>query len=354
MSSIRPNAGDYGRPRILVAAADDARFAHLAWPKLARAADGTLILAYSAGVSHYAKGSPAVSISTDNGETFTGPHVLFECDDGRPFYHCGNLAVGVAGDGAVLLLAMAMNKDESRNTILGWRSGDCGRTWQPTDTSALAGNVGSVYGRIFEAPARGLAVLGHSRPGAALFEQGLWLALSCDHGRSWEEAQVINREALVEPACCYSEGRLVCLARENAALCYRQLQSDDLGETWRASASGIGWAHGMPSPFVAVSPRDSGTLYAISTDRARGEEAGHEEMKRTGKQGEMLLWSAALDKLEWQREGVIAFFPPMASCPDADYGYPWMIPLDHETWMLVYYCGVRAGPCAIWGMRLHL
>ena len=75
---LEPQPGDYGAARVVVPSPEDPRFAHLAWPKLARTADGTLVLACCAGVSHTRSACPAVSVSIDDGRTFTPPNVLVE------------------------------------------------------------------------------------------------------------------------------------------------------------------------------------------------------------------------------------------------------------------------------------
>jgi hypothetical protein len=68
------------------------------------------VLAYSAGKGHNIGGSgPAVSRSTDGGASFSPPRLLRRFPDDDPRYRdCGNLALGVAGDGAVVLLAMEL------------------------------------------------------------------------------------------------------------------------------------------------------------------------------------------------------------------------------------------------------
>ena len=88
-----------------------------------------MVLASVAGTFHGTNGggSPAVSVSADGGRTFTAPNVLRAFGPGMEFTHCGNLALGLAEDGALVLLAMAFTGD-IRNTIVGWRSADEGRT----------------------------------------------------------------------------------------------------------------------------------------------------------------------------------------------------------------------------------
>jgi len=181
-AQAEPKAGDYGTPRIVVPAPESERFAHLAWPKVVRARDGTLVLAHAAARKHAnGDGCPAVSVSTDEGETFSAPEILREFDGTRDYQHCGNLALGLAPDGAVMLLAMAFTGNE-RNSIFGWRSVDSGRTWESVDTSCLGSNrTGSVFGHVFAVEGRGLAVCGHyRRPKGA----GIWIAYSQDGANS--------------------------------------------------------------------------------------------------------------------------------------------------------------------------
>ncbi len=106
--------------------------------KIARAANGSLVLAYSADIGHNRGGSGlAVSLSHDGGHSFSDTGLLcYFPDDDERYRDCGNMALGVARDGAVILLAMAFYGHE-RNTIVGWRSEDNGKTWSRTDTTAL-------------------------------------------------------------------------------------------------------------------------------------------------------------------------------------------------------------------------
>jgi hypothetical protein len=96
-------------PRILVPAPADERHTHLAWPKVAKTSDGTIVLAYSTGQFYgdHDGGCPAVSVSTDEGATFTSPPILSELGQGEPYTACGNLAIGVTKYKVVVLMAMA-------------------------------------------------------------------------------------------------------------------------------------------------------------------------------------------------------------------------------------------------------
>jgi hypothetical protein len=113
-AAINPTGGEV---RIAVAAPDDPRSAHLAWPKVVRTSRGTLVLASCAGQGHNTGSSgPAISRSTDGGASFSAPDVLMRFPDDDPRYKdCGNIALGIASDGALVMLAMAFNRDEGNN-----------------------------------------------------------------------------------------------------------------------------------------------------------------------------------------------------------------------------------------------
>lgn len=329
-----PASGDYGVPRVVVPAPEDERHAHLAWPKIVQASDGTLVAAFLAAREHTVAGCPAVALSDDDGQTFTAPRVLMQFDATQQYHHSGNVALGVADDGAVVLLAMAMVGDE-RNTIFGWRSTDCGVTWEATDTETLGDSAtGSVYGSVFRVPGRGLAVCGHYRRPRG---QGIWIAFSRDDGRSWGPPGMISdARRFGEPAFVCTQGRLIGLVRESPEPHYHQFVSDDGGETWREPRvvmEGPEATH--PSPFLAVDPRRPTRLFALQSQRTE--------------RGEIYLWEADARELDWRRRGLVATFE---GCED--YAYPWMVHLSGDEWFVVFYAGRRGGANHIWGMRLRV
>jgi hypothetical protein len=350
-ADLAPVGGDYGGVRLLVPAPEDPAIAHLSWPKIVATGNGTLVLAYSAGVGHNIGGSgPAVSISTDGGATFTSPNVLaYFPDDDHRYRDCGNMALGLADDGAVVLLAMAYAGNE-QNTILGWRSVDDGKTWQRVDTSALAENkTGSVYGHVLQVPAMGLVVFGHyrqpSRPST-----GIWLSVSTDQGRSWSPPQPVTEDAYFEPAFTFTQGRfvgLLRLARDADTRRYDEAVSDDLGKTWKIRPSALAIDEGLPgrqpSPFVTVSPTDPTKLYAIQSIRG--------DFQRT--RGRAYLWTADAQQLDWKREGLLVAIPAGAD-QLSDWSYPWMTLSDDGAWMLVFYAGTSRGSSSLYGMTIHL
>lgn len=345
----QPLGGDYGQPRLLVPAPTAPAIAHLSWPKIVATPGGTLVLAYSAGVGHNIGGSgPAISISTDRATSFSSPNVLaYFPDDDHRYRDCGNMALGLAGDGAVVLLAMAYSGDQ-QNTILGWRSIDDGKTWHRIDTAALAENkTGSVYGHILQVPELGLVVFGHYRRPSEP-STGIWMSVSDDHGQSWGPPQVVTQNAYFEPAFTFAQGRLVGLlrlARDADTRRYDQAVSDDLGQTWQIEPSTLAIPDGLPgrqpSPFITVDPTDATRLYAIQSIR------GDHDPTR----GRADLWTADIERLDWKRQGRLAAIPADAANL-SDWSYPWMTPIGDDRWMLVFYAGTSRGSSSLYGMDL--
>jgi hypothetical protein len=326
---------DFGKPRIVVPAPEEERFAHLSWPKIVTAPDGTLVTAYIAGRKHVnGDGCPAVSISRDAGKTFSQPKILREFDKTMPYQHGANLALGVADDGAIVLMVMAFT-DDVRNSIFGWRSEDSGETWKPTDTSSLAHSLtGSVFGHVFPVPGKGLAVCGHFRKPKG---DGIWIAYSRDHGKSWGDPQTITDRRYFEPCFLFSGKKLIGLVRENAAHAYHQFVSSDLGETWQVTEKALQGNAGSvhPCPFLIEDPARPGELYALQSER--------------GERNQIHLWKANAADLKWEHVSLLVEVPA-----DEDFSYPWMTPLGEGKWFLVYYAGEKEGPNSIWGMELSL
>lgn len=342
-----------GEVRIAVPAPEDPALAHLAWPKAIRSASGTVILAYCAGQGHNTGSSgPAVSRSTDGGTNFSAPHVfmMFPDDDAR-YQDCGNVALGEAPDGAIVLLAMAFNR-EAGNNIYGWRSTDDGVTWTRTDTSALGPDkTGSVFGYMLKVPGRGLVVFGHYREGARPHTQGLWMAESHDSGRTWGAARRIAEMHAVEPAVVASGGRLIGFFRgESRILRGRQYVgvSDDNGATWKTELSDLDAqdreAARLAAPFAVENPNRPGELLVLTTERAV-----------TGNTpGRIWLWRGEASKLEWKRERVILEFPRVEGDSNTDFGYPWLLHNGGNRWLMFYYHGNSRSACPIWVAEIEL
>jgi len=346
-------AGDFGEPRVIIPASADAGLAHHSWPKIARAKDGTLVVAFIAGRFHgnHGEGSPAVAISTNGGANFNPPTVLKRYTAKSEHTSAGNVALGVADDGSVALLSMAYRANAA-NTVDGWRSADHGRTWQAADTSTLDKNqTGSVFGGVPAVPGKGLAVFGHFRAGSVSQTQGLWFAWSADSGKSWGRPQPFTEKGLVEPAFVFSAGRFIGLVRtkENSDH-YVQFTSDDFGRSWQTVERGLATDHAgqvaLPSPCLVTDPARASRLYALVSER-------HGEKTPGGLLGRVVLWTAEAKALQWKRLGEVVRFP-RALGQRRDITYAWMAPLGGEEWFAVFYCGQVHGPSDIYGLKLRL
>lgn len=347
-----PLAGDYGEPRVIVSAPEDAAIAHLSWPKVIRTKDGTLVTAYVAGRFHgtHGGGCPAVSVSTDGGKTFTAPQVLKHYGPGKDYTSGGNVAMGLAADGAVVLLSMAFTGDEA-NTIDGWRSTDNCKTWEEVDVSRLAnGKTGSVYGNVFPVPGRGLAVIGHYRKGSTTRPAGLWVSYSADDGKRWSDPKTITDTALVEPAFTFVDGRFIGLARPaNTPAWYTQLVSVD-GEKWDVATKGLMAAKPTgveyPSPHISTDPNDPARVLALVSQRFT-------PAAKNGQYGQIDLYSADVKKLTWEKVSTVVKFPrELGERSDLTYG--WMTPLDGDEWFVVFYLGKKRGASDIYGMTIKI
>jgi len=339
--------------RIAVPAPADSGLAHLSWPKVIRTPAGTVLLAYCAGQGHNTGSSgPALSRSTDGGRTFSAPQVLmrFPQDDPR-YLDCGNVALGTASDGGILLLAMAYNRDVGNN-IYGWRSTDDGITWTRVDTSALGPNkTGSVFGYFVPLADRGLAVFGHYREGSTPHTQGLWISLSRDQGRTWAPAERIADVHAVEPVVVASGGRLLGFFRGDSQMARgRQYVgvSDDLGVTWKTEVSVLDAAdraHArLAAPFAVEDPQRPGTLIVLTTERA----------VPGSTPGRIWLWRGDARTLDWKRERVLLEFPRIEGDLNTDLGYPWLLHVGGNRWQLYYYHGNPRGACSIWVTEVEL
>jgi hypothetical protein len=332
-----------GNPvRIAVPAPSEPRFAHLAWPKVIRAKDGTIVLGYLAGTFHGAHGgkSPAVSLSTDQGKTFTPPHILRAFTPGEDYTSSGNLAIGLAEDGAVVLLAMGYRGDEANN-IYGWRSMDHGRSWQTTDTSALGPNkTGSVCGTVVAVPGRGLLVQGHYRKGSQPHTQGIWQSVSTDQGRTWAAPTLVTDLDVGEPVLVRSGDRLLTFIRGRGAEAIRQFVavSDDKGVTWRTTRSAIEASRpgvtGLAHPFAMENPNQPGQIIVLTTERPL--------------RGRVWLWRGDARKQDWKRERVLLNFPKIEGDKHDDFGYTWLLHQSGRQYLMFYYHGGKSGESPIW------
>jgi hypothetical protein len=343
--------------RVLVSASSDCADRHLSWPKIVRTQSGALILAYSAGLGHNQGASGlAVSVSRDQGISFPVPKTLrrFPSDDAR-YRDCGNLAIGIAADGAVVLLAMAYHGDQ-RNTVFGYRSADEGLTWEPLDTTCLSENkTGSVFGHVSRLPDNSLVVFGHYRTGSSPYENGLWISRSYDHGRTWKPHQRILKERMQEPAVIWTEKGFVGLLRSwGGRADYSLLTSEDRTHWLRkenAFNQELIEGRGYPSPFLACEPALPSRLWALESFR-----------HPTGKteRGGIVLWTAdlrasgGLAEVIWRKVARLISWKASDTDAHPDFSYPWMTFLGDGRWLMVYYSGQTMGQNDIYGCTLRL
>lgn len=331
--------------RIAVEPPTNRRFEHLAWPKAVQTADGTIVLGYLAGTHHGDESCPAVSVSTDGGKTFSAPNVLREFGPGKDYTNSGNMALGLAHDGSVLLLAHGHTA--TTNHIFGWRSRDRGRTWQLVDTSALGPNkTGSSTGAIVQLPGRKLMVVGHYRAGSKPFTTGIWQSVSEDDGQTWGEPAMVNNLNAGEPVLVRHNDRLMVFIRGRGPASARQFVSvsDDWGQTWRTDLLNLGpigkHTTSLAHPFAMVNPQNSAEILAVTFERPAP--------------GSAQLWRGDARALAFKHDRPIVELPKLAGDKHTDFGYAWLLPLAEQRALVFYYHGLSRGPCPIWVVETHL
>ena len=326
--------------RVAVRPLDNPRFHHLAWPKAVRTADGTIVLGYQIGTHHGDGSCPAVSLSTDGGKSFSAPNILREFGPGMEYSNSGNMAIGLAHDGAVILLSHGHRGNEA-NHIFGWRSTDNGHTWKPVDTSALGPNkTGSSTGTIVQLPGRRLMAVGHYRDGSKPYTRGIWQSISADDGLTWGEPKQISNVNAGEPLLVRHGDRLMVFIRGRGPAAVKQYiaVSDDFGQTWLTELSNISIRspHStlITHPFAIVDPKNPAALIAATFERPLPASAE--------------LWSADPKTLKFTHVRRLLTLPKIEGNPNTDFGYPWLLHLEGNRWLLFYYHGEGRGPCPIW------
>ena len=332
--------------RIAVPPPENKRFEHLAWPKAVRTPQGTIVLGFQAGTHHGAESCPAVSISTDGGKTFSAPQVLKEFGPGKEYGNSGNMALGIAHDGAVILLSHGHTRNES-NHIFGWRSADQGRTWQTIDTSALGPNkTGSSTGGIAQLPGRRLMAVGHYRSGSKPHALGIWRSISEDDGRTWGEPAMVNNLNAGEPVLVRQGDRLLVFIRGRGPASVRQFVSvsNDWGQTWVTDLLNVtpigSHTTGLAHPFAMVNPHEPAELLAITFERPAP--------------GSAQLWRGNAKTLAFKHERTIVNLPKLDGDKNTDFGYAWLLPLEERRALVFYYHGMGRGPCPIWVVETKL
>ncbi|MEC3878972.1 sialidase family protein [Parapedobacter sp. 10938] len=337
-----------GNVRVAVPSLAEEGHAHLAWPKAIRTSNGTILLAYLAGNFHGTHGghSPAVSISYDDGKTFGAPRILKDFSSDREYTASGNLAMGIAEDGAIVLLAMGFRGNES-NHIFGWRSVDDGKSWDTVDTDALGPNkTGSVCGTIVQLPDQRLMVMGHYRKGAAPYQTGIWQSISLDNGKSWGKPRMVTNINGGEPVLVRTGNRLLAFIRGRGVGATHQYLaiSDNYGETWRVELTDIvaqnDHTKGLAHPFAMVNPTKEDELMVITVERPLP--------------GSVWLWRGGVKDLDFKIDKLLMEIPDVDGDRRPDYGYTWLLALGDNRYLMFYYHGLSRGDNSIWVAEFEL
>jgi hypothetical protein len=261
------------------------------------------------------------------------------------YTNSGNMALGLAHDGSVLLLAHGHTATSSH--IFGWRSRDEGRTWQTVDTSALGPNkTGSSTGTIVQLPGRRLMVTGHYREGAVPYTRGIWSSISEDDGATWGAPSLVNNLNAGEPVLVRQDDRLLVFIRGRGPAGGRQFvsTSNDWGKTWVTDLLNITplqkTATGLAHPFVMVNPEKPDELLAITFERPAP--------------GAAQLWRGDAKALKFTPERTLVELPKIAGDPNIDFGYAWAVPLEARRALVFYYHGQIRGPAPIWVIDTRL
>lgn len=331
---------EYGVPQVVIPSPNIKKYAHLSWPKMTRMDDSTLVVALCAGDYHTGSNSPAISISSDHGRTFSDLEILKEFSENSLYRSCGNVALGHVDD-RTILMAMAFTRNIS-NTIYGWELDLDGSDHQILNSDHIGNNnTGSVFGHVFDTP-NGISIVGHLREDSLGDKTGLWISSLDDE--LWGKPVLITNQPLYEPTVIYCEDRYIGLARDaNTAKLYWELESKN-GINWTVEKSNITESEGgLPSPFIISHPEVQNRLLALETIRRKGADS----------KGDIYLWEKKLGDRDWKRTQHLIEFKN-SDPENTDFGYPWMVHLRDDRWFMVFYYGKGRGSNSIWGLDLQI
>ncbi len=101
----------------------------------------------------------------------------------------------------------------------------------------------------------------------------------------------------------------------------------------------------LAAPCAVEHPDRPGEILVLTTERPSGKASG----------GRIWLWRGTAESLDWKRERVILEFPAVGRDDlNNDFGYPWLLHLEGDRWLLFYYHGQKKGPSPIWVTEVEL
>jgi hypothetical protein len=177
------------------------------------------------------------------------------------------------------------------------------------------------------------------------------MAESHDHGLTWGEARRIADVHAVEPVLVPAAGRLLGFFRGDAQM-QRGRQfvgvSDDNGLTWETELSVLDAENRetarLAAPCAVENPNKPGEILVLTTERA----------VPGNTPGRIWLWRGDAQKLEWKRERVLLNIPRVEGDSNTDFGYPWLLHVDANRWLMFYYHGNSRAACPIWVTEVEL
>jgi hypothetical protein len=229
---------------ITVAKAAPGRLAH--FPDVVRLADGRILATYREGAGHVShEGRICVVESADGGQTWGEPRIVVDgpYDDRDP-------KLARLADGTVLLSYFVIDwSTKPRHTVTGTyvrRSTDGGQTWGDAVVvgTAMPGRGhkrgwACSHGAAVELPTGELLIPLYGKPYDRDGQQAT-VVRSTDGGRTWpadDEVVVARADGIhfQEPTLTVLEGQVVALIRTTAGHAYLARSTDD-GHTWTAPA----------------------------------------------------------------------------------------------------------------------
>ena len=124
------------------------------------------------------------------------------------------------------------------------------------------------------------------------------------------------------------------------------------------------WLSGLSTPLPTSPARGEVSAGRSSTIAPR---APDYTLPLAGRVGEgavfgyvpILFYRAALEgagtaTLDWRKERKLLEFPAVKGSRNVDFGYPWLLHLSGQRWLMFYYHGEMNGPCPLWTAEVEI